>query len=291
MRILDKKTNIRTILLRISVLLLIVIFTYFGLSGITSLNEIKEHESDFFENIHNFPNNNRKYLKKESIRSFIVLCITRMSSFMKIFFLKKRSNAFYSEKPIYLKNNKRQKAFRFRDMTFSSEVESGSLSHVKRLKNKKYLVYVSSDVVINQKNEEKRNWFNFQIVKVTKSQKIKISIRNLNYNWSMWKHGLVPVVRSNMKTKYKNWKLFNMGESTLVMKKGKLQLDFEYNLKKGEIVDVALTFPYTLTNLNDFMLEYQTKIQKVSQNMYIHRENLIKSNLGNPVNIYWIGMK
>ena len=48
----------------------------------------------------------------------------------------------------------------------------------------------------------------------------------------MWKHGLVPVLRSTKRKGYKEWKLFNLGEATLIMKKGKLQLDFEYRLEK-----------------------------------------------------------
>lgn len=288
MRSSDKKSKIQKFLSRISVVCVLVLITYLAILAVVCLFRVHHGNSELDPNPkwQLKPTPRTDSLAKRTLDSLL-----NFSSLLKFVPLREPLSRIFAPRPIFLHENLRQKLFKFKQVTFSSHVESGSLSRVKRLKNRRFLVYISSDVVVNQENEEKRNWFNFKINNAGKAQTIKISIRNLNYNWSMWKHGLVPAVRSSTKPGYRVWVLFGLGESTLVMKKGKLQLDFEYPLDEGEEVQLALTFPYTFTRLNAFMRDFTAKVQRVSQDMFVAKETLIKSNLGNPVNIYWIGLK
>lgn len=286
MRNTDKRANNQKLISKISAFCLILLITYFCFFSLPSKLESTSSSTGFQGNLLSEISSESIFTSQPTVPHQII------STFLKILKILPVKNPWqrrYSETPIFLQNNERQKIFRFRDLNFSSQVESGSVASVKKLRNRRYLVHIISDVVINQSNEEKRNWFFFKVSGVKKAQKIKISVRNLNYNWSMWKHGLVPVIRSSSKEEYRQWKLFDLGEVTLVMKKGQLQLDFEYSLDLGEEVEVALTFPYTMSHLNSFIKEYAKKLKRVNQGMFLHKETLIRSNLGNPVDVYWIG--
>lgn len=203
--------------------------------------------------------------------------------------LRFRRFSVFDTDPIFLEETSRQNEFFFDNLKFSSKFESGSLFNVRKIKNDKFDIFVSSDKVINQSGEEKRNWFYFKLSHVKIQKSIKLSIKNLIYNWSMWKHGLVPVIKSNIRKGYKNWKLFDLGESKLIIKSGKLQLDFEYPLLKNEEVEIALTFPYTFTQNNNYFKRLENNLKKMLPKMSIQKETLIYSNLKNPVDLIWIG--
>lgn len=75
----------------------------------------------------------------------------------------------------------------------------------------------------------------------------------------MWKHGFSPVFRSNLKSKNK-WKVYNMKPVKIYLKKKLISLKFEYSFEPKEIVEFALTFPYTVERYNSYIEKFQKEI-------------------------------
>ena len=187
--------------------------------------------------------------------------------------------AFVNKEP--LSSMDHQRVFAFKELSFTSAIESGNLADVRFIGQNHYSLMIGSDPFTESEGKEFRNWFYFKAKAVKGFPKTKLSIHNMQYNWSMWKHGLTHVYRSNTKTKGK-WKLYTEKPVKLYMKSKKLSLSFVYNFEQGEEVEFALTFPYTMNRYQKFIEKYQKEVQEHPL-INFQRENLVRSNLNNTV--------
>lgn len=177
--------------------------------------------------------------------------------------------------------------FKFVEMSFNSEFESGNLKFVRKMRRDHYRLKIGSDRVLNEDDSEKKNWFFFKVYDVKRSRSVRLSIGTMNRNWSMWKHGLLPVYKSSLHGG--KWKIYDMTETKLIMKKQGLWLEFEYPFQEGEEVYFALTFPYTTQRLSRYLDKIEDRIRRVGGQLAMHRNTLIRSNLGQPVEMLWVG--
>lgn len=174
-----------------------------------------------------------------------------------------------------------QRVFRFKEIEFSSKFSSGSLKHVHRKRKNYFAIQVPTDPIALNSTDVKKNWFFFRVSNSGETRKLRVTIDNLQYNWSLWKNGIIPVVRSSINGN--KWKLFNRSFS-LLMKPKTIQLDLRFKIAKGEQIEFALTFPYTRDRLEHFLSKLQAKLS-LKPDLYFARETLILSELGNPIDM------
>jgi len=138
-------------------------------------------------------------------------------------------------------------------------MSSGNLEEVRHISKNHFSLKIGMDPENSSEPKTYKNWFYFKVKGFKKHQKIILSIHNIKYNWSMWKHGFSPVFKSNKKSK-NHWKVYNQKPVKIYLKKKHLSLKFEFSFEPGEIVEFALTFPYTLKKYNDYIEKYYKEI-------------------------------
>lgn len=177
-----------------------------------------------------------------------------------------------------------QRVFPFKHMTFSSLIESGNLKDIRKLKTNHYSLMIGSDPAGVSHHSKKKNWFYFSAKSNhSKAQKVKFYIHNLQYNWSMWKNGMVPVYKSALATN-NTWSLLDTGNVKLIMKSKNIIMQFHYNFTVGEEVSFALSFPYTLSQSQAFIEETQARLAN-DTDIYFAKETLIKTNQNRNVDL------
>lgn len=182
-----------------------------------------------------------------------------------------------------------QKIFKFHHLTFSSEFDSGNLEEIRYLGKNHYSLKLDIDPENPIEPNTYKNWFYFSIKGFKKKTKLTISIHNMKFNWSMWKHGLTPVYRSKISTNNK-WKLYNLKPVKIFLKKKKLTLKFTYDFEINDEVEFALTFPYTSKKLENYIKKIAKKFEKM-EDINFQKETLILSNQKKKINLLWISKK
>ena len=141
-------------------------------------------------------------------------------------------------------------------------MDSGNIKQIRHISKNHFILQIGSDPQNKTETKIYKNWFYFSIKGFQKdNHQIKFTINNMKFNWSMWKHGFTPVFRSKINTKNK-WKLFDKSKVRIYLKKKKLSLEFKYKFQKNEHVDFALTFPYTISNYNEFGKHLEKNFEK-----------------------------
>lgn len=184
-----------------------------------------------------------------------------------------------------------QKSFKFNNIEFFSLFESGNLKEVLPLSKYHYSLKIGSDPSNSQtKSRGQKNWFYF-FVKTNFStiKPIKLSIPNFQKNWAIWTHGCALTYKSNVQTN-NTWKIFNATDFKLIMKAKALLIEFIYTFQISEEVSFAITFPYGLSDLNTF-IDQTSDFFNNSSEVLFQREALIKSNLGNNIDLLTISGK
>jgi hypothetical protein len=177
-----------------------------------------------------------------------------------------------------------QRVFSFKHMTFSSLFESGNLKDIRKLKSNHYSLMIGSDPAGSTHHSKKKNWFYFSAKsKHSETQKVKFYIHNLQYNWSMWKNGMVPAYKSAIATN-NTWSLLDTSNIKLIMKSKNIIMQFHYNFTAGEEVEFALSFPYTLGQSQAFIEETRRRLLNETD-IYFAKETLIKTNQNRNVDL------
>ena len=179
-----------------------------------------------------------------------------------------------------------QKIFKFHHLTFSSEFDSGNLEEIRYLGKNHYSLKLDIDPENPIEPNTYKNWFYFSVKGFKKKKKLTISIHNMKFNWSMWKHGLTPVYRSKISTNNR-WKLFNLRPVKIFLKKKKLTLKFTYEFEVHDEVEFALTFPYTSKKLDNYIKKITKKFDEID-GINFQKETLILSNEKKNIELLWI---
>lgn len=169
-----------------------------------------------------------------------------------------------------------KRLFSFPNVDFSSRFSSGHLKEVISRGKNKYTVLLGSDPRIYNTTAVNKNWFYFRVSGKGPAQTLKLEVRNLLPNWSVWKNGMAIAYRSSTRTRNR-WRMFT-GRLKLELSPKSLQLRFRYRLRKEERVEFALTYPYTRLRLSRFLTRLQKKASAVAD-FYFARETLTLSSL------------
>ena len=198
----------------------------------------------------------------------------------------------FSKIPTYDdRENIAQKTFNFKDITFTSEFNSGNMKQCTQVKENHFSIIIASDCegkYILNKISIFKIWFYFGVMS-EKERNVKISIDNLNNFYKIFKNGYkicynildeneTPISYQN---KYKeneeiNWKRLEKDyELALDVETNLLSIKFNFDLPKKRYVLFSFCFPWSYDK-NESFLKY-IKEKTKNKNIYYHDEILTLS--------------
>ena len=184
-----------------------------------------------------------------------------------------------------------QKTFKFKDIIFTSEFNSGNMKNCSQLKENEFSVLIASDCegkYIVNKISIFKIWFYFGVIS-EKERNVKISIDNLNNFYYNYKTGYKICYNileeketpSDYQSKYTegeeiNWKrLETEYELNLDNETNFLSIKFNFDLPKNRYVLFSFCFPWSYDK-NEAFLKY-IKEKSENKNIYYHDEILTLS--------------
>ena len=198
----------------------------------------------------------------------------------------------FSKNPTFdERENISQKTFNFKDITFTSEFNSGNMKQCTKIKENQFSILIASDCegkYILNKISIFKIWFYFGVIS-EKERNIKISIDNLNNFYKMFKNGYKICYNildenetpASYQNKYKeneeaNWKRLDTDyELNLDIQSNLLSIKFNFDLPKKRYVLFSFCFPWSYDKNESFLKHIKEKIK--NKNIYYHDEILTLS--------------
>ena len=198
----------------------------------------------------------------------------------------------FSKNPTFdERENISQKTFNFKDITFTSEFNSGNMKQCTKIKENQFSILIASDCegkYILNKISIFKIWFYFGVIS-EKERNIKISIDNLNNFYKIFKNGYKICYNildenetpASYQNKYKeneeaNWKRLDIDyELNLDIESNLLSIKFNFDLPKKRYVLFSFCFPWSYDKNESFLKHIKEKIK--NKNIYYHDEILTLS--------------
>ena len=198
----------------------------------------------------------------------------------------------FSKNPTFdERENISQKTFNFKDITFTSEFNSGNMKQCTKIKENQFSILIASDCegkYILNKISIFKIWFYFGVIS-EKERNIKISIDNLNNFYKIFKNGYKICYNildenetpTSYQNKYKeneetNWKRLDKDyELNLDIESNLLSIKFNFDLPKKRYVLFSFCFPWSYDKNESFLKHIKEKIK--NKNIYYHDEILTLS--------------
>ena len=198
----------------------------------------------------------------------------------------------FSKNPTFdERENISQKTFNFKDITFTSEFNSGNMKQCTKIKENQYSILIASDCegkYILNKISIFKIWFYFGVIS-EKERNLKISIDNLNNFYKIFKNGYKICYNildenetpASYQNKYKeneeaNWKRLDTDyELNLDIESNLLSIKFNFDLPKKRYVLFSFCFPWSYDKNESFLKHIKEKIK--NKNIYYHDEILTLS--------------
>ena len=198
----------------------------------------------------------------------------------------------FSQNPTFdERENISQKTFNFKDITFTSEFNSGNMKQCTKIKENQFSILIASDCegkYILNKISIFKIWFYFGVIS-EKERNIKISIDNLNNFYKIFKNGYKICYNildenetpASYQNKYKeneeaNWKRLDTDyELNLDIESNLLSIKFNFDLPKKRYVLFSFCFPWSYDKNESFLKHIKEKIK--NKNIYYHDEILTLS--------------
>ena len=198
----------------------------------------------------------------------------------------------FSKNPTFdERENISQKTFNFKDITFTSEFNSGNMKQCTKIKENQFSILIASDCegkYILNKISIFKIWFYFGVIS-EKERNIKISIDNLNNFYKIFKNGYKICYNildenetpASYQNKYKeneetNWKRLDKDyELNLDIESNLLSIKFNFDLPKKRYVLFSFCFPWSYDKNESFLKHIKEKIK--NKNIYYHDEILTLS--------------
>jgi hypothetical protein len=198
----------------------------------------------------------------------------------------------FSKNPTFdERENISQKTFNFKDITFTSEFNSGNMKQCTKIKENQFSILIASDCegkYILNKISIFKIWFYFGVIS-EKERNIKISIDNLNNFYKIFKNGYKICYNildenetpTSYQNKYKeneetNWKRLDIDyELNLDIESNLLSIKFNFDLPKKRYVLFSFCFPWSYDKNESFLKHIKEKIK--NKNIYYHDEILTLS--------------
>lgn len=159
--------------------------------------------------------------------------------------------------------------FKFEEIEFSSDFDSGNLHRVEQVEEKYFALWVGPDCCNTLCEKSMRTWFYFN---VCASGNYKFTIKNLNLQGKLFRDGMKPLV----KTPTKNWERFE-GSLTCDVKGdvgSHFEITFSYTFQESPVY-FAFSFPWSYSDHKVYIAEVLKGCDR--NNVYLHHENLIYS--------------
>ena len=188
-----------------------------------------------------------------------------------------------------------QKTFKFDDITFTSDFNSGNMKDCRKIKEDEYSLLISFDCegkILSNPISNYKIWFYFGVIS-KKGKKINISIDNMNNFYKIFKSGykIVYMELNEGVTPSDFQKTYNEGEESnwkrldiqyfisLDEKTNLLTIKFDYTLPENKWVLFSYCFPWSYEKneafLNYIKNSYMNKFNE--SNIYYHDEILTLS--------------
>ena len=198
----------------------------------------------------------------------------------------------FSKNPTFdERENISQKTFNFKDITFTSEFNSGNMKQCTKIKENQFSILIASDCegkYILNKISIFKIWFYFGVIS-EKERNIKISIDNLNNFYKIFKNGYKICYNildenetpTSYQNKYKeneetNWKRLDIDyELNLDIESNLLSIKFNFDLPKKRYVLFSFCFPWSYDKNESFLKHIKEKVK--NKNIYYHDEILTLS--------------
>ena len=198
----------------------------------------------------------------------------------------------FSKNPTFdERENISQKTFNFKNITFTSEFNSGNMKQCTKIKENQFSILIASDCegkYILNKISIFKIWFYFGVIS-EKERNIKISIDNLNNFYKIFKNGYKICYNildenetpTSYQNKYKeneeaNWKRLDTDyELNLDIESNLLSIKFNFDLPKKRYVLFSFCFPWSYDKNESFLKHIKEKIK--NKNIYYHDELLTLS--------------
>ena len=198
----------------------------------------------------------------------------------------------FSKNPTFdERENISQKTFNFKDITFTSEFNSGNMKQCTKIKENQFSILIASDCegkYILNKISIFKIWFYFGVIS-EKERNIKISIDNLNNFYKIFKNGYKICYNildenetpASYQNKYKeneetNWKRLDKDyELNLDIESNLLSIKFNFDLPKKRYVLFSFCFPWSYDKNESFLKHIKEKVK--NKNIYYHDEILTLS--------------
>ena len=198
----------------------------------------------------------------------------------------------FSKNPTFdERENISQKTFNFKNITFTSEFNSGNMKQCTKIKENQFSILIASDCegkYILNKISIFKIWFYFGVIS-EKERNIKISIDNLNNFYKIFKNGYKICYNildenetpTSYQNKYKeneeaNWKRLDTDyELNLDIESNLLSIKFNFDLPKKRYVLFSFCFPWSYDKNESFLKHIKEKIK--NKNIYYHDEILTLS--------------
>lgn len=154
-------------------------------------------------------------------------------------------------------------------LEFTSKFDSGNLSKFERTGTRSYDLWVGPDCMGTQSENTCRSWFYFK-VSTTQPSSLRLTIKNLNLQFKVFREGMKPVYLTNDKWERipgpMNFELSDIDPNYM-------ELSFTVQVQRSAYI--AFTYPWSYTEHKDLL----TSIKQIceSKNIYYHQENLIYS--------------
>ncbi|GAB1607612.1 cytosolic carboxypeptidase 6-like, partial [Argonauta hians] len=135
-------------------------------------------------------------------------------------------------------------------LTFDASFESGNLGRVDYISEYEYDLFIRPDTC----NPRFRVWFNFTVENTCVDQRVIFNIVNFSKTKSLYREGMSPLVRSNVRTKWVRIPAKNVYYYRCPDHRRNYVMSFLFSFDKpDEVYQFSYCFPYTYTNLQSYL--------------------------------------
>lgn len=172
-------------------------------------------------------------------------------------------------------------------LTFTSHFDSGNLKSARHLFENTYEIETSPDCAGTAYETDYTSWFHFGIRGGKKGERVRIRIAKLNKHPTLYDNDMRPVYRSS--PLQKKWHRIKRAPKHELIG-GRSVLTFEHVFERADTMACfAFCYPYSYLELQQKLLSLDERSMK--QDMYYHRELLIRSADGRRIDLITLSSK
>ena len=154
-------------------------------------------------------------------------------------------------------------------LEFTSKFDSGNLSKFERTGTRSYDLWVGPDCMNTLCENSCRSWFYFK-VSATQPSSIRLTIKNLNLQFKVFREGMKPVYFTN-----DHWERVPGPVNFVLSYNDTNFMELSFTVQVQRFTYIAFTYPWSYTEHKELL--QQIKDTCSAKSIYFHQENLIYS--------------